>query len=99
MWITMWISISILESCRRSAMETRGKELQEDNLDVSDNDREGVCSNSLQDVGFTRLREGDIPGASLRGKQPAELNVRQLKRWLSCRGAAVGGRKADLIAR
>ena len=45
------------------------------------------------------LRECDIPGASLNGKKPAELNVVQLKRWLACRGAPLRGRKAELIER
>ena len=45
------------------------------------------------------LRECDIPGASLNGKKPAELNVVQLRRWLACRGAPLSGRKAELIER
>ena len=28
------------------------------------------------------LEESDIPGASLNGKQPCQLNVTELKRWL-----------------
>ena len=43
--------------------------------------------------------EQDIPSASLDGKSPTELNVTQLKRWLSCRGAPVGGKKPELIQR
>ena len=45
------------------------------------------------------LTESDIPGASLDGKNPAELNVSQLKRWLTCRGAPVNGKKPELIQR
>ena len=30
------------------------------------------------------LSEEDVPGASLCGKSPDELNVEQLKRWLAC---------------
>jgi len=45
------------------------------------------------------LNEYDIPGASLNGKSPSQLNVVQLKRWLACRGAPVSGKKPELIER
>ena len=45
------------------------------------------------------LTESDIPGASLDGKDPTELNVLQLKRWLACRRAPVNGKKPELIQR
>ena len=45
------------------------------------------------------LDESDIPGASLKGKNPCQLNVAQLKRWLACRGAPLSGRKPELIER
>ena len=45
------------------------------------------------------LTESDIPGASLDGKDPTELNVLQLKRWLACHGAPVNGKKPELIQR
>lgn len=45
------------------------------------------------------LNEDDIPGASLGGKDPSELNVVQLKRWLVCRGAPVSGKKPELVQR
>ena len=45
------------------------------------------------------LQEDDIPGASLNGKDPSELNVVQLKRWLACRGAPLSGKKPELIDR
>lgn len=37
-----------------------------------------------QDIDVVLLDEYDIPGASLNGKSPSELNVTQLKRWLAC---------------
>ena len=46
---------------------------------------------------FVVLTENDVPGSSLNGKQPHELNVLQLKRWLACRGAPVTGKKPELI--
>ena len=49
--------------------------------------------------GFLVLTESDIPGASLNSKQPQELNIHQLKRWLACRGAPVTGKKPDLVER
>ena len=45
------------------------------------------------------LTELDIPGASLNGKDPRKLNLMQLKRCLSCRGAPVTGKKPELIER
>ena len=45
------------------------------------------------------LTEGDIPGASLNGKHPTELNITQLKRWLACCNAPVSGKKPELIER
>ena len=43
------------------------------------------------------LGESDIPGALLDGRDPSELHVVELKRWLKCRGANLSGRKADLV--
>ena len=34
------------------------------------------------------LCEDDVPGESLRGREPGLLTVPQLKRWLACRGAS-----------
>ena len=48
---------------------------------------------------FVVLTENDVPGSALNGKQPHELNVLQLKRWLACRGAPVTGNKPELIER
>lgn len=53
--------------------------------------------NELSDLCI--LEESDIPGAALHGKKPRELNVTQLKRWLSCRGAPVTGKKPELVER
>ena len=44
------------------------------------------------------LDESDIPGAEL--PKPAQLcTLAILKRWLSCRGAKVSGKRKDLIKR
>ena len=45
-----------------------------------------------------RHRE-DLPGASLNGRRPENLEVEELKQWLTCRGASVKGGKCDLVAR
>jgi len=45
------------------------------------------------------LREEDVSGASLGGREVAALKVPELKRWLQCRRASVKGKKADLVAR
>ena len=38
-----------------------------------------------QDTDVFLLDKSDIPGASLNGKSPSELNITQLKRWLAPR--------------
>ena len=45
------------------------------------------------------LTENDNPGASLDSKDPLELNVTQLRRWLACRGAPLNEKKTELIKR
>ena len=40
------------------------------------------------------LQESDIPGA-LDGKDPTELKIPELKRWLQCRAASTKGKKID----
>ena len=37
------------------------------------------------------LSEEDVPGASFKNKDPQVFHNEQLKRWLKCRGASVGG--------
>ena len=56
-------------------------------------------------LGDIFLTEDDVPGASL-GKrldgsvrEPHELCVPELKRWLACRGARRSGNKAELVHR
>ncbi len=58
----------------------------------------GVCEESVavRDA-FIHLTEEDVPGASLNGRDPSQLHVEELKRWLKCRGAMVSGRKKDLV--
>ena len=45
------------------------------------------------------LLEEDVPGASLFGQSPDDLNVEQLKRWLACRCARRSGKKPELVKR
>ena len=37
---------------------------------------------------FMSLQAADVPGASLQGRDPSELKVPELKRWLECRAAS-----------
>ena len=41
------------------------------------------------------LHEDDIPSASLNDRDPSELTVVQLKRWLAYCGAPLSGKKID----
>lgn len=46
-----------------------------------------------------RISEEDIPGATLPRDSPEECKVKQLQRWLLCRGAKTTGKKEDLVQR
>ena len=66
---------------------------------LTENDSPETDIDNDEDDAVLLLTESDIPGASLDGKDPSELNVPQLKRWLNCRGAPVNGKKPELIQR
>ena len=51
-----------------------------------------------QDLEDITLEANDIPGAEL-PKPPELCTVAILKRWLSCRGAKVSGKRHELIKR
>ena len=71
-----------------------------DNTMRTDNDEKIIEKNESSDQeDLLLLEESDIPGASLNGKQPCQLNVTELNRWLSCRGAPITGKKPKLIER
>ena len=55
--------------------------------------------NSDEDKDSVILREDEVPGASLKGRDVGSLKIPQLKRWLLCRRASTKGLKADLVAR
>ena len=65
--------------------------------DVSKDDTGVLLDTDFDD--FAVLTENDVPGSALNGKQPHELNILQLKRWLACRGAPITGNKLELIER
>ena len=46
-----------------------------------------------QTVSASRLSEGDIPGASLQGRNPTTLTTGELRFWLKCRGDPAKGLK------
>ena len=60
-------------------------------------DHQYVQTSDSSEEEIVMLTESDVPGASLNGKQPHELNVPQLKRWLACRGAPVTGKSQTLL--
>jgi len=43
------------------------------------------------------LREVYLPGPYLNGRDPSQLHVVELKRWLKFQGATTAGRKEDLV--
>ena len=66
----------------------------------TDDDEKVIEENESSDQeDLLLLEESDIPGASFNGKQLCQLNVTELKRWLSCRGAPLTGKKPELIER
>ncbi len=56
-------------------------------------------SNAETGKSLYKLTEMDVPGASLNGREPSQLHVVELKRWLKCRGATTSGRKEELMKR
>ena len=58
-----------------------------------------VVSSALRVNSMRNLREEDVPGASLAGRDPKTLKVVELQHWLQCRGASTKGKKADLLLR
>lgn len=46
-----------------------------------------------------KLREEDVPGAISPREIPEECTVKQLQRWLLCRGAKTTGKKMQLVQR
>lgn len=46
-----------------------------------------------------KLKEKDVPGAILPSNAPEECTVKQLQRWLLCRGAKTTGKKMQLVQR
>ena len=60
-----------------------------------------LCEESSEmSADISPFAEEDIPGASLRGRNPQQLTIPELKRWLSCRkGAKTNGNKRNLVER
>jgi len=60
-----------------------------------------LCEESSEmSADISPLAEEDIPGASLRGRNPQQLTIPELKRRLSCRkGAETNGNKRNLVER
>ena len=59
------------------------------------------CSNTTEVIERRKsesanLREADVPGAILPREIPEECTVKQLQRWLLCRGAKTTGKKMQL---
>ncbi len=59
----------------------------------------GNCSQVSKSLQLHKLSEKDVPGAALNGREPSQLHVVELKRWLKCRGATTSGRKEELVKR
>ena len=77
-WVLVWSA-----GPGRSAWVDRKTKMAAASCGTSDNSKNIVVS----------LSEDDIPGAKLPREIPEQCNVQQLKRWLSCRGALVSGKK------
>ena len=58
-------------------------------------EKDQVCLHSDCDIVLT---EDDIPGAKL-CKPVEQCSMARLKRWLSCRGAKITGKKLELVNR
>ena len=65
-------------------------------IEVDRNKSEVIESRKSESI---NLREEDVPGAILPRKIPEECTVKQLQRWLLCRGAKTTGKKMQLVQR
>ena len=74
-------------------------EKMRDTMGIEDNEKAVEEEDEGDQEDLLLLEESDIPGASLNGKQPCQLNFTELKRWLLCRGAPLTGKKPELIER
>ena len=43
------------------------------------------------------LHEEDVPGGSVNRREPSQLHVVELKRWLKCTAATTVGKKQDVV--
>ena len=92
-------SITARLSGAKTASLSKPKEKANDGIDIDQYlDDLDVEIDILKDY-LLLITESNIPGTSLNGKDPCELNVLQLRRWLACRGAPTAGRKPELIER
>ena len=67
--------------------------------DLTKTNNEDITTPENVNTSCVKLTEEDIPGSCLAGKDPKQLTVKQLKFWLSCRGAKISGKKDELVAR
>ena len=67
--------------------------------DLDGTSSEAGFSGNCSQLSEYKLSEKDVPGAALNGREPSQLHVVELKRWLKCRGAATSWRKKVLVKR
>jgi len=66
-------------------------------LGFSESKSSSEKENESISLGNIRISEEYIPGATLPKDSPGEYKVKQLQRWLLCRGVKTTGKKEDLV--
>ena len=93
-------TIAARPSVAKTVSLPKPKEKANDGIDIDYlDDLDVEIDIPKDDLLLLLLTESDIPGASLNGKDPSELNVVQLRQWLACHGAPSAGKKPKLIER
>ena len=62
---------------------------------AQNNKTEGGTETNKKKNQNVKLRKEDVPGAISHREKPEECTVKQLQRWLLCRGAKTTGKKTN----
>ena len=80
-------------------MAERSADCSSDSKVLAERDRNEVEVIERKKSENVKLRQEDVPGAILPRQIPQECTVKQLQKWLLCRGAKTTGKKMQFVQR
>ena len=80
-------------------MAERSADRSSDSKVLAEQDRNKVEVIERKKSENVKLRQEDVPGAILLLQIPEECTVKQLQRWLLCRGDKTTGKKMQFVQR